>query len=138
MAEQRIRPARVASVVREVVANAIAFEMKDPRVSGVTVSEVEVTGDLREARIFVHITGDQSNVDEALEALRNGAGWLRRKIGGQVRLRHTPKLDFRFDKSLEYGSRIEARLRELGLGGAPADQDADDERGSNDPDDQGP
>ena len=51
MAEPRIRPARVSSVVREVVANAIAFEMKDPRVAGVTVSDVEVTGDLREAKI---------------------------------------------------------------------------------------
>lgn len=122
MAEPRIRPARVSSVVREVVANAIAFEMKDPRVAGVTVSEVEVTGDLREAKVFVHINGGQSEIDEALEALRNGAGWLRKKIGGQVRLRHTPRLDFRFDKSLEYGSRIEAKLRELGLGGAPADE----------------
>lgn len=122
MAEQRIRPARVSSVVREVVANAIAFEMKDPRVAGVTVSDVEVTGDLREAKVFVHVNGDQAEVDAALEALRNGAGWLRRKIGGQVRLRHTPRLDFRFDKSLEYGSRIEAKLRELGLGGAPADE----------------
>ena len=127
MDEPRIRPARVASVVREVVANAIAFEMKDPRINGVTVSDVEVTGDLREAKVFVHITGDQAQVDDALKALRNGAGWLRRKIGGQVRLRHTPRLDFHFDRSLDYGSRIESKLRELGLGGAPSDQPDDDD-----------
>jgi ribosome-binding factor A len=102
--------------MREVVANAITFEMKDPRVLGVTVSDVEVTGDLREARVFVHVTGDQARIDEAVEALRRSAGWLRRKVGEKVRLRHIPRLDFRFDRSLDYGARIEAKLRELGLG----------------------
>lgn len=112
---ERIRPARVASVVREVVAYAITFEMKDPRITGVTVSDVEVTGDLREARVFVHVH-DPERVEGALKALRKGAGWLRRKVGERVRLRHTPRLDFRFDRSLDYGARIEERLRELGLG----------------------
>lgn len=126
MAEQRIRPARVASVMREVVANAIAFEMKDPRVVGVTVSDVEVTGDLREARVFVHVTGDQARIDEALAALQRSAGWLRRQVGEKVRLRHIPRLDFRFDRSLDYGARIEAKLRELGLGDTTA-PDTEDE-----------
>lgn len=129
---ERIRPARVASVVREVVAHAITFEMKDPRIDGVTVSDVEVTGDLREARVFVHIH-DPDRADAALKALRGGAGWLRRKIGERVRLRHTPRIEFRFDRSLDYGARIEAKLRELGLGGAPSDAAPSDAPAQSDP-----
>lgn len=125
---ERLRPARVASLVREIVAHAITFEMKDPRVDGVTVSDVEVTGDLREARVFVHVH-DPARIEAALVALQGGAGWLRRQIGEQVRLRHTPRIEFRFDRSLDYGARIEARLRELGLGAQAADPTDDEDDG---------
>ncbi|MCA9524887.1 MAG: 30S ribosome-binding factor RbfA, partial [Myxococcales bacterium] len=121
MARSRpIRPARVASVVREVIARTLTFDIKDPRVIGVTVSDLEVTGDLQEVRVYFHVDGGPQRVAEATAALERAAGFFRRAIGEQVRLRLTPRLIFRHDASLEYASRIEARLAELGLGaGAP-------------------
>ncbi|MEZ4470068.1 MAG: 30S ribosome-binding factor RbfA [bacterium] len=130
MARSRpIRPARVASVVREVVARTLTFEIKDPRVAGVTISDLEVTGDLQEVRVFFHVDGGPQRVAEALVGLERASGFIRRAIGEQVRLRLTPRLVFRHDASLEYASRIEARLAELGLGSARPTGGGDDDEG---------
>lgn len=115
------RKSRVASVIRATVAELIARRVKDPRVSGVTIIECEVTGDLREARIFYSTHGDR---DAAATGLARASGFLRRELGKQLKMRNTPSLTFTFDGSLEYGARIEAHLKNLGLGQG---QTADDE-----------
>jgi len=123
------RTARVASVVREVVSELLTFEVKDPRVQGAVVTEVEVTGDLREARVFLMYPGDEKTAEKMLSGLNGASGFMRRELGKRIRLRVTPSLSFRFDRSYEYAARIEAKLSELGLGEGAGDgtSDAEDE-----------
>ena len=117
---QYSRPGRVASNLREVVAELVAFEVKDPRVAGVTITDAEISGDLRIARVFFIPRGEGTSPDDALIGLRSAARFLRREVGRRMRMRHTPELDFRFDPSLDYGARIDRKLKELGFDGASA------------------
>jgi ribosome-binding factor A len=117
----------VSSLLRQVIAELITFQVKDPRVIGLVVTDVEVTGDLREAKVYVSGLPAGDDRVRALRALKRASGYLRREIGNRIRLRVTPELHFVHDESLEYGARIEARLLELGLGGAPADEAVDDD-----------
>lgn len=110
------RAHRVASVLREVVAELITFEVKDPRVAGVTVTDAEVTGDLREARVYIYVQGDERRQKQALRGLKSAAGFMRKTLGQRMRMRATPTIEFRFDGSLDYGERIDRKLSELGLG----------------------
>jgi len=113
------RTARVSSLIRQVLGELLTFEVKDPRVQDVVITDVEVTGDLREARVFLAHPGDEAQATSMMRGLEKASGWLRRELGQRIRLRVTPSLDFRFDRALEYGARIESRLRDLGLGGEP-------------------
>jgi len=81
-------------------------ELKDPRLGYVTVTDVRVSRDLRVARVFVSVMGDESAKGLALEALAGAAPFLRREIGQRIRLRHTPELVFAYDDSIERGARI--------------------------------
>jgi len=104
------------------------MEVKDPRVRAITVTDVEVTGDLRQARIFfAHHTGPEGEAD-IIRGLEKAAGFIRRALGKQIRMRTTPSLTFVPDHSLDYGDRIEQKLRELGLG--HEESEADDFDGS--------
>lgn len=123
------RTDRVSSLVRRVLGELIAFEVKDPRAQGVIISDVEITGDLREARVFIAYPGDEHTAQAQLAGLQKASGFMRRALGQRVQLRVTPQLHFRIDRSLEYGNRIEQKLRELGLGAGepdPGDVGADD------------
>lgn len=116
------RTDRVASVVRQVLGELLTFEVKDPRVRGAVISDVEITGDLREARVFVIPPQDGAEASAMMDGLQRASGYLRRELGQRVELRVTPQLDFRYDRSIEYGNRIEQKLRELGLGDAHDDE----------------
>lgn len=128
-----MRTQRVSALVREVISELLRFEVKDPRVASITLTEVEVTGDLREARIYYSAPEDPAARKAIVDGLARASGFLRRELGRRVRLRSTPALDFRLDTSIEYGDRIERRLAELGLstssGEAAADGAGDDEPG---------
>jgi ribosome-binding factor A len=137
MAAPSNRTQRVATLVREVLSELIRFEVKDPRVAAITLTDVEVTGDLREARVYYTAPEDEKTRKAIAEALRRASGFLRRELGQRIRLRVTPSLEFRLDPSLEYGARIERALHELGLGEAAAKQKADDEADdTGEPDDE--
>lgn len=111
------RVERVSSLLRDVLAELIAREMKDPRAMGLVVTDVEVTNDLGEAKIF--ITGiPPERRKEALRGLQAASGFLRREVGRRVQMRTVPQLRFLFDESLDYGARIDAVLREIGMSGA--------------------
>jgi ribosome-binding factor A len=123
------RTDRVSSLVRQVLGELITFEIKDPRVRGAVISDVEITGDLREARVFLIPPENEAEAQALMTGLAAATGFLRREIGQRIRLRVTPQLDFRYDHSIEYGNRIEQRLRELGLGGTPPEPDEQDASG---------
>ena len=121
------RTDRVASLIHEIISEVLRSGVKDPRVQSVTVTDVEVTGDLREARIFYSHHGGAYGDDEVFEGLERARGYVRRELGQRIRMRVTPNLDFRQDTSLDYGARIEAKLRELGLNRQAAEQDTEAE-----------
>jgi ribosome-binding factor A len=107
------RTARIASLIREVLSEVIRVQVKDPRVQAISLTDVEVTGDLREAKIFFAHHGSEADEKQILKALRKASGFLRRELGQKVSLRVTPALKFVVDHSLDYGARIEAVLRDI-------------------------
>jgi ribosome-binding factor A len=108
------RPDRVAEAIREAVAMFLAEGVKDPRVTGlVTVTGVEVTRDLRHAKVHVSILGTETEKTATMEGLQSVAGYLRAKLGRTLRLRVTPELDFRYDASIAHAARIDSLLEQI-------------------------
>lgn len=103
---------RVDEAVREVVSQALQTEFQDPRIGFVTVTSVETSPDLRHARVWVTILGDDEQRNESLSALRAGHGRLQRAIGSSLNLKYTPELDIRYDDSVDRGLRVEELIDE--------------------------
>lgn len=89
---------KAAEAIREVVAQAILTELRDPRVQDVTVVGVEVSPDMREAKVAVSVMGDEKQQNLSLRGLQNAAGFLQSKIAGRIESRYTPRLHFKIDK----------------------------------------
>lgn len=104
------RMRRVNEVIREILAAAIATELKDPRVGFVTVTSVETSPDLRTARVYVSVLGTAEERDATLAGLAHSHGFLQRKIAGEVRIKRTPTLTFHYDQSIEHGMRVSKLL----------------------------
>ena len=123
------RTERLAEEIREEVALLIASELKDPRIGFVTVTRVEVTPDLRTARIYVGVLGTEKQRTTSLAGLKQGAGFLRRALGRTLRLRYTPELLFLYDEGLEASDRVAKLLAEIGSSptAAPESSEDDDE-----------
>jgi ribosome-binding factor A len=118
------RSRRVADQVREELARLLREELRDPRVGFVTLTGVDLSPDLRQARVHVSIL--QADPEEALGALAKAAPFLRRGLARHAGLRFTPQLRFVEDRSARTGSRVESLLRDLGRG-EPADPPEDEE-----------
>jgi ribosome-binding factor A len=110
---QSRRPEQVAETVRQVVAEAIAREIRDPRVGFVTVTAVQVSGDLSHARVLVSVMGEEADKARALEGLRSAAGFLRTRVTGALSTRTVPELEFEIDRGMEHAARINALLADL-------------------------
>lgn len=108
-----MRPNRVAEQMKKEMSDIIGRRLKDPRVGFVTVTDVEVTGDLQQAKVFITVLGDDDAKAETLKALEKAKGFIRSEIGSRIRLRKTPEIFFEFDESIEYGNRIEKLISEL-------------------------
>ena len=106
------RMRRVNVAVREVISAHIASDLKDPRIGFVTVTGVETSPDLRSARVFVSVLGEESERSDALAGLRSSAGFLQAQIGRELRMKRTPTLDFVYDESVDTGMRISKLLAE--------------------------
>jgi ribosome-binding factor A len=114
MAFDNRRPDRVAEAIREEVARFLADGVKDPRVRGiVTVTGVDVTRDLRHAKVFVSVLGDDAAKGETFEGLAAVAGHLRGRLGRALRLRAAPEIEFRNDVSVAHAARIETLLEQI-------------------------
>src|SRR4051794_35895648 len=94
------RVERVAEAIREVVSAAILFEVNDPRVKGITVLRAEVTGDLRNATVFVSTMGTEAEQKLAMRGLLHAAGFLQAKVAARLQTRFTPALSFKRDDSV--------------------------------------
>lgn len=110
--------------------------MKDPRIGFVSVTDVEVSRDLRHVKVFVSIYGDAEEKTDTLQALVHAQGFVRSELGKRIRLRHTPEIAFRMDESIERGARINELLRSVAAPDVDAaDGDGLEDSGSSSPDD---
>ena len=123
------RPDRVAAAIREEVATFLAERVKDPRVVGlVTVTGVDVTRDLRHAKVFVSILGSDAERAATLDGLASVASHLRPRIGRALRLRLAPEVAFKLDESVAHAARIESLLAQINTDRPAADPSASDEK----------
>jgi ribosome-binding factor A len=112
------RAQKVAEAIREVVSMAILTELQDPRIRDVTVTYVEVSGDLRYAKVHVSVMGDEVRQGLSLKGLRSAVGFLQAKVGDRLALRFTPRLSFLLDQGVKNSIAVARILREV----LPADE----------------
>src|ERR1700719_2318639 len=114
MGSDRMR--RVDEAIRQVIGDAVAGDLKDPRVGFVTVTDVRTSADLSHARVYVSVLGDDGKPSEAeqreasLEGLRSAHGFLQGRVAGELRLKRTPTLDFSYDDTTDRAMRVEQIL----------------------------
>jgi ribosome-binding factor A len=126
------RPEKVAEQVREEIAQIVGYELEDPRVTMVTVTDVRMSDNLREARVFVTVSGTDDEALNALKALRKAAPYVRRQLAFNLSLRHAPDIHFIRDTVEEKAARVDELLREIVPTlppDSPAADDADAEIG---------
>ena len=109
----KLRIEKLQELIKQETGKMLLNDIKDPRIGFVTVTDVEMTGDLREAKIFVSIMGGDEQVKNSLEGLQSALGFIRREIGKRIRLRFTPEISFALDTSLDYGDHIQKLLLQV-------------------------
>ena len=107
------RPEQVAGTIRQVIADALTREVRDPRVGFVTVTGVLVTNDLSHARVMVSVPGDEAEKSRAMEGLQSAAGFLRSRAARSLSTRTVPELHFELDKGFEHAARIQELLQSI-------------------------
>ena len=126
MANENRRAERVAEAIREEVATFLAEDAKDPRITGlVTVTGVDVTRDLRHAKVYVSVMGSDTERAATLDGLASVATHLRSRIGRALRLRLAPEISFHLDESIARAARIESLLAQLKDGNPAGGTDTD-------------
>jgi ribosome-binding factor A len=124
------RLARVAEVIREVAAETILFELRDPRIKMVTVTRVEVSGDLQIAKIYVSVMGDQKTQDLALHGLTHSAGYVQSKLGSRLKTRFTPQVRFYLDEGVKKSIEVSRLINEALAQSKPAASEATEPAGA--------
>ena len=109
----QLRVEKVQELMKQEISQIILQELKDPRIGFVTVTSVECTGDLREAKVYVSLMGSEAQVKACWMGLNSSLGFIRREIGKRIRLRVTPELSFALDKSLDYSAHIQELLLKI-------------------------
>ena len=123
MRSQGRRPARVGEIIRMEVSQLLVCELKDPRIGLTTVTDVKMSPDLKQARVYVSVLGGIAERQKTLEGLNNAASHIRHTIGSRLRLRNTPQLSFCYDSSIEYGAKIEELIQKSKQLSQPMDDD---------------
>ena len=118
-----VRIARLRELFKEEISAILQREMKDPRIGFVSITDVELSPDLRHAKVFVSILGDAEAKASTMAGLENARGFIRKELGRRIRLRYTPEVLFRLDESIERGARVQRLLRQVAEaeGAKPAD-----------------
>lgn len=108
-----MRANRIAEQMKQELSEIISRRLKDPGIGFVTITDVDVTGDLQQATVFFTVLGDEEQRTATMEALKRASGFIRSEIGSRIRLRKVPEIFFEYDKSIDYGNRIERILSDL-------------------------
>jgi ribosome-binding factor A len=109
------RPERVAVTLREQIMEIVGYELDDPRLAAVTVTDVKVSPDLRDAKVFVMVNGDENEIRAAMKALHNAEKFVRSQVAMNLNIHHAPHIHFARDTVEEQAERIEHILEELKL-----------------------
>jgi len=104
---------RVGDLIRREIAHIIQYELKDPGIGFVTITAVEVSVDLKHAKIFYSVLGDEDSKKKSASALRRASGFIQHEIGRKLRLKYTPEIFFQYDGSVEYGAHIEELIQKI-------------------------
>jgi ribosome-binding factor A len=120
MAREYSRASRLGDQIQRDLAELIRLEVKDPRVSLVTVTAVEVSADLTHARVFVTTLADAIGAEETIQALQHAAGFLRSRLSHSLKVRQVPELRFVYDESVERGLRLSKLIDEATKPDGPA------------------
>jgi ribosome-binding factor A len=104
---------RVDEAIRQVIGEAVAGEVKDPRVGFITVTDVKTSSDLRHARVYVSVLGDAQQRQASLEGLRSAHGFLQARVASELRLKRTPALEFHYDDTTDRALRVDALIDEI-------------------------
>lgn len=107
------RTERFTDTLREEIAQIVGYELEDPRLTAVTVTDVRLSSDKRAARVYVTVTGDEEVHKQALNALKHAAAYVRKQLGLSLNLPRTPELHFVRDRVEEQGERVDQLLREI-------------------------
>ena len=111
------RPERLAESLKEEIAEVVGYELEDPRVQSVTVTDVKVTEDLRDAKVYVVVEGSDDEIKKALAALQHAAVYIRQQVTLNLSLRHAPHLFFVRDTAEENAARVGQILQDLAVKG---------------------
>lgn len=109
----KLRANRVGEQMKKELGDIISRKIKDPRVGFVTVTDVQVSGDLQIATVYISVLGDEEQKESTLKGLAKAKGFIRSEIGQRIRLRKTPEITFEFDESIGYGHRIDTLLHQI-------------------------
>ena len=120
MASRRVE--RVSDLIKQQVSNIIRNDLKDPRVGFVTVTSVDLSRDLRHAKVFISVMGSDEDRSKSMEGLERASGFIRSRLGNKIRIRHIPELLFRHDDSYEYAARIDVVMKQIELETIKADE----------------
>lgn len=107
------RPEKLEQFIKEELSEILRREVNDPRIGFVSVTDVEVSVDLRHARVFVSVLGDKDAKTATMEGLESALGYIRRELGRRLKMRFTPDITFKLDESIERGSRVMKLLGEV-------------------------
>jgi ribosome-binding factor A len=109
------RPERVADIIREEISQIVGYELEDPRLTLVTVTDVRLSDNRRDAQVFVTVAGNEEEHRLALTALRHAAPYVRKQLSLSLNLPRTPEIHFVRDTVEEHGERVDKLLQELAL-----------------------
>ena len=113
MPKEYARSERVAQTVTRLLTTIMRNDVRDRRVSSLTITDVEVTKDLRQAKVFVtNMLDDKQEIDDAMQALENANGFLRRQLAANIDMRHCPNLLFSYDDSISQGAKMSALIND--------------------------
>lgn len=114
MRKNSIKNIRINSEVQKELSQIISLEIKDPRIHPMTsITEVEVTPDLKFATVYISIFGKEEEDKETLEGLQSAAGYIRKELARRINLRNTPELRFKYDNSFAYGMKMDRLIDEV-------------------------
>lgn len=107
------RVERVQEFLKTELSEIIQHELKDPRIGFVSITDVEVTEDLRHARVFVSVFGDDEAKAQTMAGLHSAQGFIRGEVAKRMRTRYTPEIAFKLDQSIEQGTRVMSLIRDV-------------------------